>query len=140
VVTRADVIQQRAVASAGKCDLGRQARHERRESKAVLPPRGRSHKPIRLRTLLRALQTVASVASHFRTLVDPGDGSVIDPCERRFARVQASAEPSRRESTRGHACTNSFCRAAGMVGGGSGGKAEGSMDAARHAQAQAQRP
>jgi hypothetical protein len=27
----------------GKRDRGRQARHERRESKAVLPPRGRSH-------------------------------------------------------------------------------------------------
>jgi hypothetical protein len=38
-VTQIGVIQQRAVARAGKHDRGRQARHERQESKAVLPPR-----------------------------------------------------------------------------------------------------
>ena len=49
-VTQIGVIQQRTAAGAGKRDGGRQARHERRESKALLPPRGRSHKRMALRT------------------------------------------------------------------------------------------
>jgi len=49
-VTQIGVIQQRTAAGAGKRDGGRQARHERRESKTLLPPRGRSHKRMALRT------------------------------------------------------------------------------------------